>query len=148
MHNLYWGIHPQGVVTLYTTIDSSAIRIKIDGYFGYMNVHDYKHVCTSMHVCAWILTRSRRTKKHLISWLSLKTLRLISFCSWSQTNQQLYRPIVYVIMSLFRCVSIATSASQIFAGVPVQPRVNAFCIVTANDWWLTQYVSIRWLVDS
>ena len=39
----------QGVVTQYTAVDSPATGIKMDGYFGYMNVHGYKHVCMSAH---------------------------------------------------------------------------------------------------
>ena len=37
----------------------------MDGYFGYMKVHDYKHVCTTMHECAHILIGSRRAKSTL-----------------------------------------------------------------------------------
>ena len=34
----------------------------MDGYFGYTNMHDYKHACMSVHMCARILIRSRHTK--------------------------------------------------------------------------------------
>ena len=46
----------------------------MDGYFGYMNVHDYKHVCTSMHECANILIRSRRAKSTLDLMIVTKKL--------------------------------------------------------------------------
>lgn len=42
----------QGVVTLYTTVDSSATGIKIDGYFGYYERAQLKAcVLERAHVC-------------------------------------------------------------------------------------------------
>ena len=91
---------------------------------------DWMHCLTYLD---YIATVTSNTKSHA-------KLDAKNTCRLAHTMD--YRPLA--ITSFFYCVFIATSAAK-FAGIPAQPRVNAFCIVMANDWWLTQYVSIQWL---
>ena len=50
------------MATWCTTVDSSVTRIKMDRYFGYTNLHDYVHVCASLH--AWVCTDLDQIKTH------------------------------------------------------------------------------------